>query len=124
MEGPNSLRPKKARQLKSKVKSILIIFFGTKGIVHKEIILHTTVMFYAEFMHMCKYFAPNFGDKRTGCSIITTNHLALPSSPGNFFNKNTMIVIPHIPYLPDLAPCDFSVSPTENKTERLPFLHN
>jgi hypothetical protein len=26
--------------------------------------------------------------------------------------------------LPDLAPCDFSVSPTENKTERLPFLHN
>jgi hypothetical protein len=34
-----ALRPKKARQMKSKVRSILIIFFGIKGIVHKEFIL-------------------------------------------------------------------------------------
>jgi hypothetical protein len=30
---------KKVRQVKSKVKSILIIFFDMKGIVHKEFIL-------------------------------------------------------------------------------------
>jgi hypothetical protein len=39
MEGPNSLRPKKARQVKSKVKCMLIIFFDIKGIIHKEFIL-------------------------------------------------------------------------------------
>jgi hypothetical protein len=31
---PNSLRPKKARQVKSKVKRMLIIFFDFKGVVH------------------------------------------------------------------------------------------
>jgi hypothetical protein len=31
MESPNSLRP-----VKNKVKSMLIIFFDIKGIVHKE----------------------------------------------------------------------------------------
>jgi histone-lysine N-methyltransferase SETMAR len=35
-KSPNSPRPKKARQVKSKVKSMLIIFFNIKGIVHKE----------------------------------------------------------------------------------------
>jgi hypothetical protein len=35
----NSLNPKKARQVMSKVKSILFIFFDIKGIVHAESIL-------------------------------------------------------------------------------------
>jgi hypothetical protein len=38
-KGPNSLRSKKARQVKSKVKSMLIIFFDIMGIVHKEFVL-------------------------------------------------------------------------------------
>jgi hypothetical protein len=48
-------RPKKARQAKRKVKSILIIFFAIKGIVHKDLswqakqsIPHITVMFYGD----------------------------------------------------------------------------
>jgi hypothetical protein len=38
-KSPISLRPKKARQVRSKVKSMLIIFFDIKGIVHKEFFL-------------------------------------------------------------------------------------
>jgi histone-lysine N-methyltransferase SETMAR len=38
-KSPNSQTPKKAQQVKSKVKSMLIIFFDIKGIVHKEFIL-------------------------------------------------------------------------------------
>jgi hypothetical protein len=38
-KSPNLLRQKKARQVKSKVKYMLIICFATKGIVHKEFIL-------------------------------------------------------------------------------------
>jgi hypothetical protein len=31
-----TLRTKRARQVKTKVKSMLFIFFGIKGIIHKE----------------------------------------------------------------------------------------
>jgi hypothetical protein len=37
MTCPNSFRPKKARQMKSKVKSIVKIFFDFKEIVDKKI---------------------------------------------------------------------------------------
>jgi hypothetical protein len=69
-ESPNSLRQIKARQVKSKLKSMLIIFFDIKGIVQKnsswqakQSIPHTTVMFYGDCVKMCKDFAQNFGDK-------------------------------------------------------------
>jgi hypothetical protein len=39
MENPNSPRSRKARHVKSIVKSMLIIFFDVKGIVHREFIL-------------------------------------------------------------------------------------
>jgi hypothetical protein len=39
MEIPNSPRAKKVRQVKTKVKSMLIVFFDIKGIVHKEFVL-------------------------------------------------------------------------------------
>jgi hypothetical protein len=66
-------RRKKAREVRSKVKSMLIIFFGINGIVHKEFVMvgqtvpHTTVTFYDDCMKMCDDFSPNFGDKITGC---------------------------------------------------------
>ncbi|GFX25331.1 hypothetical protein TNCV_1274911 [Trichonephila clavipes] len=36
MENPGSPRPKKARQMQSKIKVILIVFFDAVGIVHDE----------------------------------------------------------------------------------------
>jgi hypothetical protein len=38
-KSPNSLRPKKVKQVKSDVRSMLIISFDIKGIIHKEFIL-------------------------------------------------------------------------------------
>jgi hypothetical protein len=38
-KSPNSLRLKKARQVKSKVENMLTIFFDFKGIVHKEFVM-------------------------------------------------------------------------------------
>jgi hypothetical protein len=38
-KSPNSMRLKKARQVKSKVKTMLVIFFDIKKIVHKELVL-------------------------------------------------------------------------------------
>jgi hypothetical protein len=83
----NSLRQKKAR----KVKSMLIIFFDIKGIVHKEFVLADQTVnsaYYADdygnCMEMCEDFEPNVGDKRTGCCITITHRLTLTFSPGNF----------------------------------------
>jgi hypothetical protein len=59
---------KKPRPVKSKVKSMLFIFFDIKGTVHKEFVLagqslpHTTVTFYGDCMKMCKDFTLNFVD--------------------------------------------------------------
>jgi hypothetical protein len=49
-------------------------------------------------MTMCEDFALNSDDKRTGCCITTAHCLTLFFSPGNFFAKNNMTVIPHLPY--------------------------
>jgi hypothetical protein len=83
---------------------------------HKESVLavqtvssHTTVMFYGHCVKIWEDFAPNFGDKTTGC-CITMHHLTLPFSPGifffNFFPPSTLL---------------FFVSPIEDETEKPPF---
>jgi hypothetical protein len=97
-------RPKKARQVKSKVKVMLVTFFDIEGIVHKNLswkakqsIPHTTVTFYGECVKMREDFASNFGDKRTGCCITTTHRLTIPFSPGNFWPKTTWLSSPTHP---------------------------
>jgi hypothetical protein len=63
-----SPRPKKARQMKSKVKCMLSILLDIKGITKnsswhaKQSIPHPTVMFYGQCVKMCEDFALNFGD--------------------------------------------------------------
>jgi hypothetical protein len=107
-------RPKKGKQVKSKAKSVLNIFFDIKILFWqaKQTIPHTTVTFYGDCVEMCEDFTLNFGDKRTGCCIMTTHCLTLHFLPGNFFTKNNMTVIPHPPYLSDLVPCNFYLFPT------------
>jgi hypothetical protein len=39
-------------------------------------------MFYGDCMKVCEDVAPNFGNKRTGCCIMTTHHLTLSFLPG------------------------------------------
>jgi hypothetical protein len=54
---------------------------------------------------MCEVFAPNFGDKRTVCCIMTMHCLTFPFSPGNFFfTKNNMTVAPPPALLAWLGP--------------------
>jgi hypothetical protein len=87
----DSVQTEKGKQVKSKVKSMLMILFDIKGLLAKnsswqakQSIPHTTVTLYGECVKICKDFAPNFGNKRTGCCLMTMQHLALPFSPGNF----------------------------------------
>jgi hypothetical protein len=99
-------RWKTARDMKNKVKSMLIIFFDIKGLFTKnsswqtkQSFPHITVTFLDDCMRTCEDFALNFFDKRTNCCITTTHHLTLPFSPGNYFTKNNMTVVSHPPCL-------------------------
>jgi hypothetical protein len=47
---------------------------------------------------MCEDFAPNFGDKRTGCCIMKTHRLTFPFSPRISFTQNNMNGVPNLPY--------------------------
>jgi hypothetical protein len=48
----------------------------------KQLLPHTTVKFYGDCVKMCKDFAANFADKRTGCCITTTHRLTLAIAGG------------------------------------------
>jgi hypothetical protein len=79
-ESPNSPIPKRARQVISEDKSMIITFYDIKGTVHKEFVLadHTVNSpyycdIYGGSVKICKDSASNFGDKRTGCYITTGN---------------------------------------------------
>jgi hypothetical protein len=53
-------------------------------------------MSYGDCVDVCEDFTPNFGDKRTGCSI-TTKHCLMLFYQG-LFTKNNMTVITYSPY--------------------------
>jgi hypothetical protein len=90
----HSPRPKKVRQVKSKVKDLLIIFFDTKGIIRKEFTMAGQTVnsaYYCDALRrlrkMCEDFAPNFDNKITGYCITTTHCLTLLFHQGIFYQK-------------------------------------
>jgi hypothetical protein len=73
------------------------------------------VKYYGHWVKMCKDFAPNFGDKRTGFCIMTVHRLTLSFHQGVFDQKQR-----------DCRPAAtslFSGSLIEGKTEWPPFWH-
>jgi hypothetical protein len=89
-KSPNSPEPKKASPVKSKVKSMIITVFDNKRIVHKEFVLagqsvlHAIVTFYGDCMKMCKDFALNFGNERTGGCFTMNSHIHILFHQGFF----------------------------------------
>jgi hypothetical protein len=94
---------KNVRKVKSKVKSLRS--------VHKHFVLAGQTVnctYYCDILQQL-HETTNFGDNRTGCCIMTMNHLALSFSPGNFSPKTTWLSSPHPPYSLDFASWDFSL---------------
>ena len=100
-KSPGSPQLKKARQVRSNVKSMLICFFDQKRIVHKEFVPPGNAAFYVEVLKrlrvMCKGSDLISGGTTHGCSTMTMRQLT----------DNNMTVVPHPPYSPDIAPSDF-----------------
>ena len=92
----NSPRLKKARMSKSKIKSMLICFFDSQGIVHKESVPPERTV-YQTFIgmslkdsgkgwHVCDQALPALG-----CCTTTTPHVTRQSPSVNFWQKKTFL---------------------------------
>jgi len=108
-KSPTSPRPKKARQVKSNIKSLIITFFDVKGIVHTGQTVNSG--FYCNVLRRLRENVrrrrPKLWRERTWLlhHDIAPSHTSVLTQ--QFLAKNKMTVIPHPPYSPDLAPCDF-----------------
>jgi len=115
---PNSPKPKKARQVQSNVKIMFISFFDANGIVHKEFVPPGQTVNRQFYLQVLKRLHDSVRKKRPEMWSSGNWFLHHDNAPAHtalsvqqFLAKNNMTVIPHPPYSPDLAPCDFFVFP-------------
>ena len=112
----SSPRPKKARMSRSKVKTMIIVFFDSRGIVHKEFLPPGQTVNHAFYKDVSERLRKRVQRVRTDIAddwmLHHDNapaHTAL--SVRQFLAKKNIPVLPHPPYSPDLAPCDFYLFP-------------
>jgi len=119
---PTSPRPKKARQVRSNVKMMLIVFFDDRGIVHREFIPPGQTVNREFYLEVLRRSRENVRRKRpelwrSGDWFLHHNnapaHTALPVT--RYLASLGWTVVPHSPYSPDLAPCDSFLFPTVKK---------
>jgi len=118
----SSPRSKKARQVKSNIKIMLIAFFNVDGLVHHEFVpigqavnkefYKTDLQLLCDAVrrhHPEKWRSSNWilhHDNAPAHSAVTTNE---------FLVKHNIPSLPQPPYSPDLPPCDFFLLPQLKK---------
>jgi len=110
--------PKKHVCKKSKLKTMLICFFEQEGIVHREFCQPGMTVNADFYCNVLRTLYENAQRKRPQ-KWVNQNHITHhDNAPAHrsfkfpqFLAKNNMTVIPHPPYSPDLAHCDFFLLP-------------
>ena len=122
----SSPRPKKARQVKSNIKTMLIAFFDIDGLVHHEFILTGQAVnkeFYKTVLQRLRDAVRRHRpeERRSGNWILHSDnapaHRAVTTN--EFLAKHNIPSLPQPPYSPDLAPCDFFLFPQLKKTMKV-----
>ena len=116
-KSPGSPRPKKARQVRSNIKSMLNCFFYQKGIVHKEFVppgKTVNAAFYVEGLKRLRESVRRRPDQwRNNTWLLHHDnapaHAALLTR--RVLTDNNMTVVTHPPYSLDLAHSDFFLFP-------------
>ena len=117
-KSPGSPRPKKARQVKSKIKSMLIVFFDCRGIVHREFVPQGQPVNQHFYIDVLRRLREDVRRKRPGLWASGDWLLHIDNAPAHsallvqqYLESHNMETIAHPPYSPDLAPCDFFLFP-------------
>ena len=113
-KSPSSPRVKKARQSRSNIKVMIIVFFGLDGIVRAEFVPRNTKVNCEYYKGLLERLRKDVDRKRpekraNGLVVLHPCHTWL--LVGQFLSNKNITVCPHPPYSPDLAPCDFLLFP-------------
>lgn len=116
--GENSPRPKKLRFQKSKIKTMLIVFFDSQGIIHKEFLPPGSTVnaeFYKNVLdRLCKRIArvrPALWKDRSFFLLHDNAPAHTAAIVTQFLAKKMIPVLDHPPYSPDLSPPDYFLFP-------------
>ena len=111
-------RPKKAWQVKSNVKTMLIAFFNIDGLVHHEYVPRGQTVnkeFYKTVLQRLHDAVHRHRPEKWRSGNWILHHDNAPAhradTTNEFLVKHNIPSLPHPPYSPDLAPCDFFLFP-------------
>ena len=117
-KSPSSPRPQMARQSRSSAKSMLIIFFDIRGVVHQEFLPQGRTVNKEFYCDVLRRLRENIRRKRPNLWHAKNWILHDDNAPCHrallvreFLAKNNTPSLPHPPYSPDLAPADFFLFP-------------
>ena len=113
-KAPDEPPPKKSRLEKLKIKSMLICFHDSKGIVHKEFV-QTGQTVNAIFclgvlkrlLHRIHRIRPEYREGGSWRLLHDNAPSHRSTLVTDFLTRNRILTINHSPYSPDMAPCDF-----------------
>ena len=118
---PKQQRPRKIRRARAVKKQMLIIFFNYTGVVSKSKLVQrqkkksVNAAFYVENCLKPLLSALRKKHPKRGMKKILLHHDNAPSHTAAFtkffLQKKNLQLLPHPPYSPDLAPCDFFLFP-------------
>ena len=113
-----SLRPKKARQVRSNVKVMLTCFFNSRGIVHHEYVPEGQTInkdYYLEILRRLRDAVRRKRPDRWTGKNWQLHHDNAPAHPADviksFLAKNNMALVRQPTYSPHLVPCHFWLFP-------------
>jgi len=114
----DSPRPKKAHQVWSKVKVMLIVFFDMEGIVHYEYVPQGQTVnqqFYLQVLKHLRLVVSRKRPQKRAAGAWALHHDNAPAHTAHsiqvFLASHGIPVIQQPPYSPDMAPCDFWLFP-------------
>ena len=114
-----SPRPKKARQSKSTHKLLMIPFFDSTGMINMQWVPTGQTVNKEYYVEVLREFRKRFHWRRPALFKLGQWHFQQDNTPvqncipvTDYLTKMGIKTVPHCPYRPDLAPCDFCLIPT------------
>ena len=110
----DSPRPKETRQMRSKVKVMLIVFFDMEGIVDYEYVPQGQTVnqqFYLQVLKRLRLAVSRKRPQKRAAGGWALHHDNAPAHKAHsiqeFLASHGNTVVQQPPYSPDMAPCDF-----------------
>jgi len=117
-KSPASQKGKKVRLEKSKVKKILVCFYDSKGVIHHEFVPEGQTVTGRLYLSVLERLWKRIRRARPEYSAPGSWFLLHDNAPVHravavqeFLARKQVCVLHHLPYSPDLSPCDYFLFP-------------